>query len=265
MKTILLRGLLLLGLSLALAGCGFSQPLAPASDVTMTLEVEPNPPGVGPSRLTVSLTDSAGRPVEGGSLEIEGNMGHAGMQPRWAKAKAGGQGKYEAPFVWSMGGAWMLTVTATLPDGQEVIRQFDLTVAEKAAMSDHDQAPVRVPNQGAVIRIISPEAGAMIAPGQEIKVEIETANFELGTNGNHWHVLVDDRSPRMIMGAMTETSLPGLEPGRHEISAYLSNGQHEELEEGAVVIVTVAGPDKDAMEIGMGEAGSEAKHSHNGE
>lgn len=259
----LLKPILLLALlSLLLAGCGVSQPPAPEAGVTMTLEVEPNPPGVGPSHLTVTLADSAGKPIEGGSLEIEGSMSHDGMQPRWARAKAGSEGRYEAPFVWSMAGDWVLTVTAALPNGQEVIRQFDFTVAREAAKKEHDHAPALIPNQGAVVRIVSPQDGAMIEPGQEVKVEIETDNFEVGQNGNHWHVLVDGRSPRMIMGAMTETMLPDLEPGRHEISVRLSNGKHEELLEGAAVAVTVAGPDQDSTMMSMGEGDGEPAHGH---
>jgi hypothetical protein len=252
-------------LSLVLAGCGVSQPPAPASELNVTLEVEPNPPGVGPGHLTVTLTDSAGKAIEGGGLEIEGSMRHDGMRPRWAKAKAGSEGKYEAPFVWSMAGDWVLTVTAALPNGQEVIRQFNLTVAEAAVMPGHDQAPARIPNQGAVIRIVSPQDGAVIEPGQEVKVEIETENFELGANGNHWHILVDGQSPRMIMGAMTETILRDLEPGRHEISAHLSNGNHEELLESAMVVVTIAGADQDSVMMSMGEGGGEHAHAQENE
>ncbi|MCL4301474.1 MAG: FixH family protein [Anaerolineae bacterium] len=260
---ILLKPILLLALlSLVLAGCGVSQPPAPASGVAMTLEVEPNPPGVGPSHLTVILADSAGKPIEGGSLKIEGSMSHDGMQPRLARAKAGSEGKYEAPFVWSMAGDWVLTVTAALPNGQEVIGQFDFTVAGEVAKREQDHAPALIPNQGAVVRIVSPQDGAMIEPGQEVKVEIETDNFGLGQNGNHWHVLVDGQSPRMIMGAMTETMLPDLEPGRHEISIRLSNGKHEELLEGAAVVVTVAGPERDSAMMSMEEGDEEPAHDH---
>lgn len=228
----------------------------------MKLEVDPNPPAVGPSHLTILLTDAAGQPVAGSQLKIEGTMAHAGMQPRLAQAKAGTNGKYEAPFVWSMGGDWNLTVTTTLADGQEVKQQFDLTVKDEMALDSHQDTPARVPNQGAIIRIVSPQPEAIIEPGQKLKIEVETANFELGANGNHWHVLVDGQSPRMIMGAMNETTLSDLEPGRHEISAYLSNGKHEELAEGATVVVTVAGAEGEGMRMSMGESEDEPGYGH---
>ena len=47
----------------------------------MELGNSPTPPAVGPARLIISLTDSAGVPVEGARVVVEGNMSHAGMVP----------------------------------------------------------------------------------------------------------------------------------------------------------------------------------------
>ena len=108
---------------------------------------------------------------------------------------------------------------------------------------DHEhsdgQADGRIPNQGAVVRIVSPADGATFQAGEQIIVEIETENFDLGQDDNHWHVYVDSSSWGMIMGANTDEVLSGVEPGEHEISVYLSVGTHEELEEGDSITVTV--------------------------
>lgn len=102
-----------------------------------------------------------------------------------------------------------------------------------------DQAEDRVPNEGAVIRIVSPADGATFAVGEQIVVEIEAENFELGQDNNHWHVYVDGVSWGMVVGENTDEVLSGIEPGEHEISVYLSIGTHEELEDGDSITVSV--------------------------
>jgi hypothetical protein len=74
---------------------------------------------VGPARLIVSLADSLGNPVDGAEVRVEGNMSHAGMVPVMDTAMARGEGLYVVPdFRFTMGGDWVLTITATLPDGR---------------------------------------------------------------------------------------------------------------------------------------------------
>jgi len=169
-------------------------------------------------------------------------MGHDGMQPLRAKLKGGPGGQYEAPFMWTMAGNWTLTVAASLPDGQIARRDFHITVQEtmKAASHDDASAPHRVPNKGAVIRLISPADGSVFHIGDEIRIQVETENFALGKEGNHWHFYVDGKSPQMVMGGMNEAILRNLEPGTHEISAFLSRGDHADLEEGDTVTIIVA-------------------------
>jgi hypothetical protein len=116
-------------LSLALVGCQrIGQQPDSAADVNVVLSVQPDPPGVGPSRLTISLTDAQGAPIEGARLQIKGDMTHAGMQPVLAEVEEGTDGQYETPFEWTMGGDWIVTVRAALPDGRSTTRQFNLTV-----------------------------------------------------------------------------------------------------------------------------------------
>jgi hypothetical protein len=95
---------------------------APPGDSSLLLEVgiSPTPPGVGPTRLIISLRDTLGDPVEGADIRVEGNMSHAGMAPVLGTAESQGQGTYVVPdFRFTMAGNWVLTVTATLPDGRE--------------------------------------------------------------------------------------------------------------------------------------------------
>ena len=129
------RLLTLLLLVMALAGCQrVSQQADQAPEVTMTLVADPAPPAVGPSSLTITLTDGQGRPIEGASLRIKGDMAHAGMVPVRAEAEGGSGGVYETDFQWTMGGDWVVTVLVTLPDGRITSRSFDLAVAGEMTM-----------------------------------------------------------------------------------------------------------------------------------
>ena len=226
----------------------------------MEVRVDPDPLLVGPSQLAVRLTDADGKPVEGAEVRFQAAMGQAGT-PLRAKAKPETGGEYTAPFVWTMAGDWTLAVTATLPGGGTAARELKLHVAEGAmeGMHGHDEAAhhhassegaeahdhmghhhaQRVPNHGATIQIVSPAEGATFKAGSDVKVEIRASNFHLGEDGNHWHLYVDGMSAQMIMGKMTTATVRGLTPGQHEIAVYLSNGKHEELEDGATVTITV--------------------------
>lgn len=95
--------------------------------LTLDLAFSPTPPAVGPARLIIILEDTAGVPVEGARVVIEGNMSHAGMVPVLATAEAEGPGRYGvAAFEFTMAGEWVLTVEANLPDGR-VVRAQEVT------------------------------------------------------------------------------------------------------------------------------------------
>lgn len=99
-----------------------------ASDVTITLAVAPDPAVVGAAQLTVKLVDQDGQGIDGATVQLKGDMSHAGMQPVLAEASGTGGGVYLADFKWTMAGDWFVTVTATLPDGRTATRRFDLVV-----------------------------------------------------------------------------------------------------------------------------------------
>lgn len=112
---------------------------------------------------------------------------------------------------------------------------------EMEGMDDeHAEQPNRIPNEGgAAITITSPEEGATFGTLDQVLVEVEVENFVLGENGNHWHVYVDGVSFGMVMGGNTDQALPGLEPGEHEVSVFLSIETHEEYEDGDSVTIVV--------------------------
>lgn len=111
-------------LFLFLAGCGRGSP--DLNNVDVELDIEPHPPRMGPATVTIALRDTDSQPISGASVEIEGNMSHAGMVPVLATASEVDPGFYEAELDFTMGGDWFILVRADLPDGRSLERKIDV-------------------------------------------------------------------------------------------------------------------------------------------
>ncbi len=98
----------------------------PVPDLTVTHEVSPQPPRVGPLTITLRLEDASGKPTTGVHIKLEGNMSHAGMTPVFAGAKETEPGRYLSTLELSMAGDWYFVVHMTLPDGRKLERQFEI-------------------------------------------------------------------------------------------------------------------------------------------
>jgi hypothetical protein len=110
---------------LALAqACRYENDLA--ADLTLTHEVSPQPPRVGPSTITLKVADAAGKPLSGLRIKLEGNMSHAGMSPVLTVATETGPGQYSSTIDLSMAGDWHFMVHMIFPDGRELDRQFEI-------------------------------------------------------------------------------------------------------------------------------------------
>lgn len=111
-------------LLLTLSGC--RQAGRDLPDIGVNLALNPNPPQVGQAMVSVTLSEADGRPISGATVELEGNMTHAGMAPVISQAQEVGSGSYEAPLEFNMAGDWFILVRATLPDGRKLERQVDV-------------------------------------------------------------------------------------------------------------------------------------------
>jgi hypothetical protein len=130
---------LLLILPLIAACRQSAQPVETAAGAEIALEIEPQPPVVGMATLRVIVTDSDGQPVEDASVDVRGDMDHAGMVPVLGTAEASnGDGQYVIPFEWTMAGDWIVTVTVTLPRGEVAAEEFTLTVGSNGMDMDAD-------------------------------------------------------------------------------------------------------------------------------
>lgn len=116
-------GIVILLVGLAACRRGSSEDIP---EIGIDLVVSPNPPAVGPATVTLSLRDAGEQPISGATVELEGNMSHAGMAPVFAPAIEIEPGRYEAPLEFTMGGDWFILVKATLPDGRHLERQINL-------------------------------------------------------------------------------------------------------------------------------------------
>lgn len=89
----------------------------------------PTPPIVGPVRMLVTILDEEGAAVSGAVVTVEGTMTHAGMVPVLEAAEEREDGHYLiSSFEFAMGGDWILTVRAELPDGRELRRERQVRV-----------------------------------------------------------------------------------------------------------------------------------------
>lgn len=109
-----------------LLASGCSRPSAPAADAVVDLQIEPSPPKVGQAEIVLHLTESSGEPLEGGTLEVEGNMNHAGMKPVFATLTETEPGRYAGNLEFTMAGDWFLLVTGQLADGRAVNEKIDV-------------------------------------------------------------------------------------------------------------------------------------------
>lgn len=76
--------------------------------------------------ISLTLSEADGQPIIGATVDLEGNMTHAGMAPVISQAQEVGAGQYEAPLDFNMAGDWFILVRAALPDGRKLERQVDV-------------------------------------------------------------------------------------------------------------------------------------------
>ena len=126
-----LRVVLLLLLLIAAAGCRESAQATPTPSENVQIDLQVDDLNVGETSLLITLTDAQGNPIEDAQVAVRGDMDHAGMMPVIREPEdvtTDAPGQYRVPFEWTMGGGWIVTVTATLPDDTVVTKDFDLSV-----------------------------------------------------------------------------------------------------------------------------------------
>lgn len=102
------------------SGSGAAGLAAKAGPFRVEARFEPDPPQKGTNRVALKVTDAAGEPLDGASVQGAAVMPAMGAMPEMragGRAASLGGGRYEIDVDLSMTGAWPLTVTITGTDG----------------------------------------------------------------------------------------------------------------------------------------------------
>lgn len=105
--------ILSIGLTFLLTACSGAESTAPAqttAPVTITMNVLPDPPGVGDVLLYFNVVDTQGQPVIGADVNVMAD--HTEMSGMTLQGNASDQGKgiYAITTNFSMSGQWKITV-----------------------------------------------------------------------------------------------------------------------------------------------------------
>jgi hypothetical protein len=120
-----LAGALLAAASFNAGACRSAAP-ASTEEVRVEWTVEPSRPPVGPATVRFSLVDTAGRPLTGARLRVEGHMTHPGMAPVLADVRETTRGSYESSLAFTMAGDWVLVLDGRLADGRRLRRELSV-------------------------------------------------------------------------------------------------------------------------------------------
>ncbi len=118
---------------LLLVACGSAPETTNNAAVQITLLFDNAGSPDGTVGVQLRAADQA--PINDATVEIEGNMNHAGMVPVLTEAvrdsdDGARDGVYHVPFEFSMLGDWIITVEATLADGSRVTQDIQAAVTE---------------------------------------------------------------------------------------------------------------------------------------
>ena len=131
--------LLISTFALLLAACG-GRNSANQNNHNYNIEVSAASTQVGTTDLMVTIKDGDGQPVNDATVNIKGDMSHAGMQPVLGESSSATGGMYTIPYEWTMAGDWFVTVDVTLADGTVISERVDFSgIGDEGAMEmNHD-------------------------------------------------------------------------------------------------------------------------------
>ena len=115
-------------LALTLPACARRETVDQAPELTVVMAIVPSPPQPGSAILIIQIMQENGINPGDFTLDVRGDMSHAGMKPVIVEAVPGEAGAYSIPFEFSMAGDWLITLSAVLPDGRSLIRTYPIRV-----------------------------------------------------------------------------------------------------------------------------------------
>ncbi len=110
-RIIFIGGLAILSLSLAACGNAATPPTSASSKpVSIKIETSPSPAVMGNMRLTLTITDANGKPIEGARVDVSADHTQMAGMTMGGAATEQGNGRYAINANFSMSGTWKLIV-----------------------------------------------------------------------------------------------------------------------------------------------------------
>lgn len=126
----------------------------------------------------------------------------------------------------------MLCVFLLLPITAQA--QTDSTVVDECTKLLAADRPMPTGADAPSVRIVQPVEDVIY--GSAITITIETENFDVTSDGRHWHLWVNGQLQGMVY---QPTAIIDLEPGDYQICASLGNTDHADLGEPAGIALRV--------------------------
>ena len=82
---------------------------------------------LGATNLVVTVKDQSGTPINDATVNIKGDMTHAGMSPVLGQSSKADNGTYTVPYEWTMAGDWVVSVDVILSDGTVISEKIDFS------------------------------------------------------------------------------------------------------------------------------------------
>lgn len=116
--------------SMILAACGGSNaPTQPgAADVTINLTTNPDPPESGQLELVVTLTDTAGQPIDDAAVNLLASHATMSGMDMQGAATSQGNGRYAITADFVASGEWLVTVEVRIHGSEAIRKDFNLTL-----------------------------------------------------------------------------------------------------------------------------------------
>ncbi len=103
------------------------------------ISIDAGSTALGETNLVVTVKDQSGIPINDATVNIKGDMVHAGMSPVLGESSKGDSGTYTVPYEWTMAGDWILSVDVILSDGTVISEKIDFSgVGGDDGDMDHD-------------------------------------------------------------------------------------------------------------------------------
>jgi hypothetical protein len=114
--------------TISLPGCGRREARDEAPELVVEIQVIPAPPTTGASLLMIQISNGQDAGAGDFSIDVRGDMSHAGMTPVIVNQVKGEEGTFAVPFEWTMAGDWVITISAIMPDGRLLLRTLPVLV-----------------------------------------------------------------------------------------------------------------------------------------